>query len=348
MLLSKTLAVSHVSPSSFAVRLQSVTKDAQEPPEFIQALDEHCLLHMAYWGEQVTRTESTAKAPGSVIQQLWEELEAQQEPLLDLNVAVLAWRSIASAGEHLGLAHRVHQTTKGGVVPRPQMSLARGALLSAARAIYLLQPDSAIERNVRAAQLANQEVKDAGDFLQVWAAIDEDGELATDLEQTSTYFNALKSAAQNRLVAAGRKPDSRMGETALLKAVAPVLADGMEHPEFGVMSAWRKGSGAAHGRSWVWGALPDGLHPAEEFVAIWSVPVGLMGHAWTLWNQRRESEMPPAYPPPGWDVDPSVWAPPDPVSRPFAVGAKAVTAAAGGLSRLLGTAGGRLDRGGRQ
>lgn len=298
---------------------------SQEPPQEIRDLDEWCLRQMAYWGEQVARSASINRASGSVIQHLWEDLEAQQgTPLLELNAALLAWRGLASAGEHAGLAHRVHQMSRGGVVMRPQMSLARGAMLSSARAIYLLQPQDGTERGVRAAQLANQEVKDARDYLKVLSEAREGDEEPDGLDAISRHFDAVKAAAEGVLAAAGRRPDSRMDETALLKAVAPVLADGMEHPEFGVMSAWRKGSAAAHGRSWVWGALPDDAHPAQEFVTVWSVPLGLMGHAWTLWNLRRGSDSPPAYPPPDWDLDPALWEGPAQTPRSVELGSQAV------------------------
>lgn len=297
---------------------------SQEPPQVIRDLDEWCLRQMAYWGEQVARPESTSRAPGSVIQHLWEDLEAQQDnPLIELNAAPLAWRALASAGEHAGLAQRVHQMSRGGVVMRPQMSLARGAMLSSARAIYLLQPDDGTERDVRAAQLANQEVKDARDYLKVLATAHQGDQEPDALQAISRYFDTVKEAAEGVLAASGRSPDSRMGETALLKAVAPVLADGMEHPEYGVMSAWRKGSAVAHGRSWVWGALPDDAHPAQEFVTVWSVPLGLMGHAWTLWNLRRGSDSPPAYPPDDWDLDPALWEGPAQTPRPVELGSQA-------------------------
>lgn len=198
-------------------------------------------------------------------------------------------------------------------------------MLSSARAIYLLQPHDGTERDVRAAQLANQEVKDARDYLKVLALGHEgDQELDDGLHAISRYFDAVKAAAEGVLAAAGRSPGRRMDETALLKAVAPVLADGMEHPEYGVMSAWRKGSAVAHGRSWVWGVLPDDAHPAEEFVTVWSVPLGLMGHAWTLWNVRRGSDSPPAYPPPDWDLDPVLWEGPAQTPRSVELGSQAL------------------------
>lgn len=273
-------------------------------PQEIQDLDEWCLRHMAYWGEQAQRPESIVGAPGSVVQISRQDLESQDDdPLLEINLAVLAWRSLASAGEHAGLAHWLHQSTGGGVVPRPQMSLARAAMLGAARAIYLLQPDDETERSLRAARLANQEVKDARDYLTVYASIQGDhGQGVIDLRG---YFDAVKAAAEKVLTDVGNKPDSHMDDTALLKKAAPVLADGSEHPELAVMSAWRKGSAVAHGRSWIWGALPDHAHPAEKFVTVWSVPVGLMGHAWVLWNLRRGLDNPPAYPPAGWEMDPA-------------------------------------------
>lgn len=277
-------------------------ENRQIPEEYVR-LGSWCLLQMAYWGELSQRPESIRASLGSAIDEARQELDnSRDDPLLDVNIGSLAWRAIASAGEHVGLAHYMYQSSQGGVVPRPHMSLARSVMLCAARTVYLLGPEDPLERKVRAAKLANQEVIDARRNSKIEASIPDLDE--TRRREAKAYWGRVEVEARAVLNGAGLNPASRIKESDMLIKVAPLLADGMGYPEAAIRSAWSRNSGVSHGRSWVWAELPYTSHPTMDFVEIWSLPVGLLGHAWRLWNIRRGLEEPPAYPSPNWKLDP--------------------------------------------
>ena len=178
--------------------------DSSVPPFMIRDLDAWCLRQMAYYGEQVQR-QSGHTGPGSAM----ERARYQDGPraLPELNIRTLAWRSLASAGEHMGMAHFVHQASRGGVVPRPQMTFARGALLSASRAVYLLRPDEEGLREVHAAQLANQEAADALKYVKTLEKSTQDGHSTTGQWTSPRTFTDLSTAAGNIL----RRPTAQPG-----------------------------------------------------------------------------------------------------------------------------------------
>ncbi|OLT21161.1 hypothetical protein BJF81_15670 [Ornithinimicrobium sp. CNJ-824] len=177
--------------------------------------------------------------------------------------------------------------------------------LGSARALYLLTPDDPVERQTRAARIANKEAADAARLLDNVGAA-KDGMYGELARQTAT----LRTGAETLLVAAGQSRRSMINETDLLRAVAPVLADGLENPLATVMIHWNQTSGAAHARSWTWNVWEQ-LHPADTAARIWSIPTALAEKAWELWNQRRGSDAPPALPPDGWVPDFNAKTPPD-------------------------------------
>src|SRR5699024_5867482 len=90
--------------------------------------DEFCGVSMAYFGHLTTMPDSLAVNPNSPLAtHNRRHGEAQQH----LNPSALAWRGIASAGEHAGFAEHMRYVTGGGIVTHPQTSLARTVLLGA-------------------------------------------------------------------------------------------------------------------------------------------------------------------------------------------------------------------------
>lgn len=257
-------------------------------------------LEMAYFSELSTSRESISVTPGSDLDACSGWITEHQEHLSPKHVA---WRAIGSASEHAGCAEFTRFATKGGVVPRTNGSLARTALLGAAKAIYLLAPDDPYERRIRAARLANSEAADAQRMIQNWSAQDSpDGSLGDLILQSQN----LAAEAAQILADAGINSGSKISETELLKVVVLALSDKPDDAEEQVLTLWNRLSGIAHARSWTW-SIPSGLVPREDFVGTWFIPVTFLGEAWRLWNSRRGSSSTPHTAPSGWKPNPRRW-----------------------------------------
>lgn len=191
--------------------------------------------------------------------------------------------------------------TGGGIVTRPQTSLARTTLLGASRVIYLLSPDNASERIVRAAKIANQEAKDAKRMLNAWS---EEGETsATFLGDLDYQTSQLAEEAAQNLVKAGLTEKSSINETEMLAAVAPELSEYYDDAEAEIMMFWNRASGVAHARAWTWSTHWGLTHPQVDFVSTWQLPMLLLTRAWAIWNIRRGESQYPHLPPDGWEPD---------------------------------------------
>lgn len=222
-----------------------------------------------------------------------------------LNPVFLAWRSLASAGEHAGFAEHMRYITGGGVVARPHASLARVALLGAARAIFVLEPESALERVVRAAKLANKEASDAQKLRDQWGAqTDIPADFLTNLEGPT---KDLGPSAAKILVGAQFREKTTINDLDLLISVAPQLSDVFDTPEAEVLAFWNRASGVAHARSWIWNTPHGHIHPQFDFIDTWKVPIQLLLKAWALWNLRRGVTDPSHLPPDGWVPDRKRW-----------------------------------------
>lgn len=258
---------------------------------------------MAYFGHLVASDlRSVHRDPAS---QLATHDRKHSDSQQHLNPTFLAWRSLASAGEHAGFAEHMRHITGGGVVARPHASLARVTLLGAARAIYLLEPDSASERVVRAAKLASKEASDAQNMRNQWGAqTDVPAEFLTNLEGPT---KDLGTSAAKILVAAGWKDKTTINDLDLLTSVASQLTDVFDAPESELLTFWNRASGVAHARSWIWNTPHGHIHPQFDFIDTWRAPIQLLMKAWELWNLRRGLTDPSHFPPEGWAPDRKRW-----------------------------------------
>jgi len=265
-----------------------------------KARDRSVGLDMAYFSAQSTRIESVSVAAGSDLDSHAGSFTDLQE---HLNPTYVAWRAIASASEHAGFAEFARFASRGGVVARPNGSLARAALLGAAKAIYLLSPDDPGERVVRAARLANTEAADAERMIQNWGAQDNPvGTLGNLVEQSQD----LATEAARILMSAGVNGGSKINETELLKAAVAALPVAPFDSEVQALTLWNRLSGVAHSRAWTW-SVPTGVVPREDFVETWYLPVVLLAEAWRLWNLRRGASSTPHSAPDYWEPDPRRW-----------------------------------------
>ncbi|WP_453984291.1 hypothetical protein [Brevibacterium casei] len=275
-----------------------------ELQEEADRLDEGYGIAMAYYGHLASLPDAAAVNPQSPLATHNRRFTDSQE---HLNPTYLAWRALASASEHAGFAEHMRYVTSGGVVVRPQTTLARATLLGAARALYVLEPDGGKDRSARAAKLANQESKDAQRMLDVWN--DQTGvppEFLADLEQQT---NELAGGAAKILTGAGFKERTSINESEMLTEVAPRLSTVLNEPESKMLAFWNRASGVSHARSWTWNTPHGRIHPQFDFIDTWAVPIELLAKAWELWNRRRGVNTPSALPTESWMPDRDRWGP---------------------------------------
>lgn len=247
-------------------------------------------MNTAEFGQWITQSADSWSArvqdPASI--RLAAGSDLVRDPALPGGVEVsrLAWRALGTAGEHVGLLSHCVASSDGGVFAKPYLSLARVTMLGAARALYVLEPDTADGRRVRGLQLLRAEANDVSQVVADWEAATR----GQDLSQAREAADQFKAECERELTSVGRKPGSVMSETALLGVVAPQLADGLSDPKSSLLQLWRLSSGTAHARIWAWDTPLEDDDPLTQYVAIWSMPMGMLERAWVLWNTRRGHE----------------------------------------------------------
>lgn len=279
--------------------IQGMNEDASR--QAIDDQDRTLGVMMAYFSQLASTPEASETIPGSELDKHYRQYPDSQQYL---NPAYLAWRAFASASEHAGFAEHMRFITTGGVVPRPQTSLARVTLLGAARALYVLMPDDPCERIIRAAKLANQEAKDARRMLEAWQnQTHTQPDFLGDLESQT---REVADSAEKILVDAGLPEGSTINEISMLKNVVSQLSDVPSDAEEQLVALWSQLSGVSHARSWTWSVL-SGEVPQFDFVHIWTIPVDLLAAAWEFLNLRRGGSTIPNLPPEYWQPDRRRW-----------------------------------------
>lgn len=247
-------------------------------------------MNRADIGQWITRSAEAWGArvqdPASIFLATGCDLERDLALPGGVGVDRLVWRALGTAGEHVGLLSHCVVTSDGGVFAKPYLSLARATMLGAARALYVLEPDASDDRRARGLQLLRAEANDVSQVVADWEAAAR-GEGPSQARKEADRF---KAECERELTSVGRKPGSVMSETALLGSVAPQLADGLRDPRNSILQLWRLSSGTAHARTWAWDMPLEDDDPLTQYVAIWSLPMGMMERAWELWNRRRGRE----------------------------------------------------------
>lgn len=198
----------------------------------------------------------------------------------------LAWRAMAGGCEHLAFIAEYSRANDLDVRPKPFAVLARAALLGAAKAAYLLEPDSAQERRHRSLKLFTSEVSNTEKVLSDINLLPA-SERPDDYLQADQEMQQLIDASKRALVAEGFKERTRIDETPLLLAVSHLLDIGKGNPAAGVITSWRYTSGVAHSMSWHWDLLPVDEDPSQQLAYTIGAPGRLMEEAWKLWELRR-------------------------------------------------------------
>lgn len=264
-------------------------------------MDAEIGLHMAYWGSLSSSKTSQKLFPKSSLK-LHADRRGKEPDAL--NVSMQAWRALASASEQAGFAEHARYITGGGIVERPQTSLARSVLLGSARTIFLLQPESCSEQIVRAARLANQEARDLRNAVQNWNNLGIANESA--LDSLSEYANTIAADAAKTLSGAGLNPQGATNDTDILKTTFGLAVSDDAVALTMLMEFWNRASGVTHARGWPWSVYPPD-DPLTSFLGAWTIPCKYLEAAWNLWNDRRGASSIPACPPPDWEPDRNRW-----------------------------------------
>lgn len=245
-------------------------------PVDVHRIAEWITQSAAEWGERV-------QVPQAANVDLASDLARDAELPAGLTPGHLAWRSMATAGKHLGALHHIVSTTDNGVRVKPYLSLARATMLGAARALHVLEPACADGRRKHALQLLRAESEDLDRLVGDW----ENSAPGAEVAEMRRFADSFRADCERELIALGLKPRSMKAETQLLLDVAHHLQDGTPDPVASVMDVWRIASGTAHARTWPSESGYEDHDPLHAYVRIWSVPLGLLEHARELWDARR-------------------------------------------------------------
>lgn len=259
---------------------------------------EGCYEELDIWRERSRSVE--VPPPGSALQQ--DDKAWSPHP-----VSVAAWGALLSAADHLQTA-RVH-VDQLDIHPHATFSVCRGALLSAAQAVWVLSSADPGLRRARGMALA-------GEFYSNWQEWAK--EVAphvpdpVDREEMAkrrihTHLRVLGlSIASTPYPVVGRKARSA---TSIIKAAAAAVFPDRPDLQRAVVSHWRTSSSDVHGFGW--GALTRGPSLTGNSAHLGTFEVGgnleaTVDHfkaAWLLsqWAWRRWDAL-MATPPPN-----SVW-----------------------------------------
>ena len=199
----------------------------------------------------------------------------------------VVWRALAAAGEHAAQASWIVDTAPQ-IRAKPHLSLARTCLLGAARALYVLEPDDLLDREVRTLELIREEAKNVIDVTTGLSA-DGTGPYSGIDQEALDLAHDFERECEAALIVRGKKPGRVIKETMLLENVAHLTPPSKNDPRMTLLFLWRLSSGAAHARSWSWDLDLEDLPTETRFLITWSTPMALMDAAWELWCQRRGS-----------------------------------------------------------
>lgn len=225
------------------------------------------------------------------------------------NVAALAWQGITSAVDHLK-ALRDLWMTAGSVHAFADATLLRGALLSAATTVYLLDDSPGIARRDRVKRAALASLSDHRDHLWHQTAMTEMtatlGEEATATHQ-DLIARLREWAARAEQVAREHGATQKELRSGLVATDCVVQAghviSGHEQPEqqirlqSGLRAVWQKGSADAHARTWQTMTRRDPGGPPLLRADISELMNGLnaatlvLNEAWRLWDARRVNHL---------------------------------------------------------
>ncbi len=186
-------------------------------------------------------TEPFVPSPGS-------ELALDDEDWPPMPVSQVAWQGLGSAAMHLhGLRLHLDVTPpqKPELVPFAQLSLARGALVGAAQAVWVLSPPDRGTRTARARTATRYFMDGHRKFLAHLQTLTEQRHASTGsvAEHTKLRLDELDALRARDGQKAG------MDTTGMVRdAAAAVFDDPVTQGD--VLAMWRLGSSAAHGLAW--------------------------------------------------------------------------------------------------
>lgn len=167
-------------------------------------------------------------------------------------VSRAAIQGLGSAIDHLGLFHAALEKTRASR-PFGYFTLARTAMFSAARTIWILSPAQRPERQRRALWLAHEDLRQYRFFTEnLPAVLFADPELpARELTEVTERLKLMDEAAAR--VGLIFRSNQRPRDSGIVESAADWLDSqptGLEEPGSSLRMLWRMHSGHAHGLSW--------------------------------------------------------------------------------------------------
>jgi hypothetical protein len=228
------------------------------------------------WNERV---ETSPTVPSN------SELGRDSSGLPTMPLEKLAWRSLKSAVEHLGLMVDTMRRTQA-VWPSPYASLVRTALLGSAHVVWMLHPEDSRERVIRGIVLARDEYVQMHK-LTTELHMDEAGGEAHSLAVVARpVAKNLQQDAENRLEDLGVSRRLGVTATAVILETARLLNTPTVEYHHGVLGVWRYSSGVVHAKAWPDDIMPPLADPEEQLLFLLASPVLMTQMAFELWDRR--------------------------------------------------------------
>lgn len=212
-----------------------VTDDEREALESIRATYEY-LDRWRVRSRSVERPE-----PGS-------DLAGDETISPHLDPAEIVRHSLISATQHLNLARAALEN--GQVFPTAHYSVLRGALVGSSMAVWILGPDTAVDRQQRALRLIHefyQRALEHHDELRPYTDESHPGHVQS-LDAADHMRTRMSQAREKWTSATGLGKDEPLRVTKIVRAAAESVFSVQEALE--VRLLWRQLSGDAHALGW--------------------------------------------------------------------------------------------------
>ncbi|MGW4784902.1 hypothetical protein [Streptomyces sp. NPDC004230] len=221
-------------------------------------------------------------------------------------VSSVAWHGLITAVEHLDFTLTALDKTQT-LYPAAYFTTLRAALLGSAQAVWVLQPHSRPERQLRALTAAAQNIAEQRKAINA---------LKPNTQEQEAELSAIRAKLADRLadiaaaaVSIGCEPANArklsLVATTMVEEAAKAALAGTSEREY-AMYLWRVGSGHVHGHPYtrylkvradelkedadgrLWGRHSATL---TEVGLAASAVVLITGRAWTLFDQRRINQL---------------------------------------------------------
>ena len=176
------------------------------------------------------------------------ELAADEAIWPYLDPAEVARQSLVSASQHLNLARAALEA--GEVFPTAHFSVLRGALVGSSMAVWVLEPDVAVDRQQRVLRIVDEFYKRALQYHdEIRPYVDESHPDAAEWLDSGAHLRRRRAEARARWASGdGLKERQALDMTGVVGVVAASVFKPAESLD--VRLLWRQLSGDAHALTW--------------------------------------------------------------------------------------------------